>query len=100
MLIIQASIQHLLELIEEVLDLARIESGRLRLSLEPVQPRLVIDESLALIESAAAERQVTLIPSRLEYWMSVGAKASERVQVFLKKYMDKFRQPAGEAKKS
>ena len=46
------------------------------------------------------ENRVTLVPDRIEYWMSVGAKASERVQVFLKKYMDKFRQPAGEAKKS
>jgi len=46
------------------------------------------------------ENRVTLVPERIEYWMSVGAKASERVQVFLKKYMDKFRQPAGEAKTS
>ncbi|MFM7541377.1 MAG: 30S ribosomal protein S16 [Planctomycetota bacterium] len=46
------------------------------------------------------ENRVTLVPARIEYWMSVGAKASERVQVFLKKYMDKFRQPAGEAKTS
>jgi len=46
------------------------------------------------------ENRVTLVPDRIEYWMSVGAKASERVQVFLKKYMDKFRQPAGEAQKS
>jgi len=53
--------QHLLELIEEVLDLARIESGRLRLSLEPVPLRAVIDDSLALVENAAIEHQVTLI---------------------------------------
>ena len=46
------------------------------------------------------ENRVTLVPDRIEYWMSVGAKARERVQVFLKKYMDKCRQPAGEAKKS
>lgn len=46
------------------------------------------------------ENRVTLVPERIDYWMSVGAKASERVQVFLKKYMDKFRQPAGEAKTS
>lgn len=44
------------------------------------------------------ENRVTLVPERIEHWMSVGAKASERVQVFLRKYMDKFRKAAGEAK--
>lgn len=44
------------------------------------------------------ENRVTLVPERIEHWMSVGAKASERVQIFLRKYMDKFRKAAGEAK--
>lgn len=36
------------------------------------------------------EKRVTLIPSRIKYWQSVGAKPSENVEVFLKKYMTKF----------
>jgi signal transduction histidine kinase/CheY-like chemotaxis protein len=52
--------RHLLELINEVLDLARIESGRLELSLEPVQLDLVIRECLALMQPLAEQRQIGL----------------------------------------
>ncbi len=38
----------------------------------------------------AKENRVKLIPDRIKYWMSVGAKPSENVQVFLNKYMKKF----------
>ena len=36
------------------------------------------------------ESRVKLEPSRIKYWMSVGAKPSENVAVFIKKYMTKF----------
>jgi small subunit ribosomal protein S16 len=36
------------------------------------------------------ERRVTLLASRIKYWQSVGAKPSEHVQAFLKKYLKKF----------
>jgi small subunit ribosomal protein S16 len=34
--------------------------------------------------------RVTLIPSRIKYWMSVGAKPSEHCAAIFKKYMTKF----------
>jgi PAS domain-containing protein len=43
--------QHLLELINEVLDVARIESGRLTLSLEQIVALEIVQETVALIES-------------------------------------------------
>ena len=52
--------RHLLDLINEVLDLARIESGRLAFSPEPVQLRGVIQETLDLVGPAAAARNLTL----------------------------------------
>ena len=51
---------HLLELINEVLDLARIESGRIDLSLEPVEPEPLIRECLALIQPLAKQRNINL----------------------------------------
>jgi small subunit ribosomal protein S16 len=36
------------------------------------------------------DERVTLIPSRIKYWQSVGAKPSHNVEVFIKKYMKKF----------
>ncbi len=40
------------------------------------------------------DARVTLRPDRIKYWMSVGAKPSENVAVFLKKYMQKFEDAA------
>ncbi len=54
--------RHLLELIDEVLDLARVESGRLRLKLEPVALGPLVDESIALLAPLAAARGVALPP--------------------------------------
>jgi PAS domain S-box-containing protein len=58
-LVLKAS-RHLLELINEVLDLARIEAGRLAISPEPVALANAIDEALELIAPLASEREVTV----------------------------------------
>jgi PAS domain S-box-containing protein len=52
--------QHLLDLINEVLDLSRIERGELRLSLEPVHAGELVQETLALVAPLAAARSVTV----------------------------------------
>ncbi|HEX8674841.1 MAG TPA: PAS domain S-box protein, partial [Longimicrobium sp.] len=52
--------RHLLRLINEVLDIARIESGRQQLSLEPVRLSLVVQEAVALARPLAAQRCITL----------------------------------------
>jgi small subunit ribosomal protein S16 len=36
------------------------------------------------------DNRVTLKPSRIKYWQSVGALPSEKVAVLIKKYMKKF----------
>lgn len=41
--------------------------------------------------------RVTLKPSRIKHWLSVGAQPSENVAVFLKKYMAKFEKAESEA---
>jgi small subunit ribosomal protein S16 len=43
------------------------------------------------------DERVKLLPERVKYWMSVGAKPSDNVGIFIKKYMTKFEQPAGAA---
>ena len=52
--------EHLLELINEVLDLARIESGKISVSLEPVSVQEVLIECTALIKPLAEEREITV----------------------------------------
>ena len=52
--------RHLLELINEVLDLARIESGRIELSPEPVAVAALIAECLTLLQPQANAREIKL----------------------------------------
>ena len=53
--------RHLLTLINELIDIARIESGDLSLSLEPVLVRPLIEESSQLMAPIAAERSIRII---------------------------------------
>lgn len=55
---IHAAGDHLLELINEVLDLARIEAGHIKLSMESVQLGVVLEECLAIIRTLAQERNI------------------------------------------
>ena len=52
--------RHLLELVDEVLDITRIERGERRLSREPVHLGLVVAETLEMIAPLAAARAVTI----------------------------------------
>ena len=52
--------RHLLQLIDEILDLARIEAGKLNLSLEDVQPRDLLDECLSLARNLAENRGIAI----------------------------------------
>jgi PAS domain S-box-containing protein len=53
--------RHLLGLINEVLDISRIEVGRMQLSLEPVCVAEAIQETLDLMRPLAGERRIQLI---------------------------------------
>jgi signal transduction histidine kinase/CheY-like chemotaxis protein len=52
--------RHLLELVNEVLDLSRIEAGRLTLSPEPVQMDELVGEAVDLMRPSANERRISL----------------------------------------
>ncbi len=52
--------KHLLELINEILDLAKIEAGRIDMSLEPVEVDPVVQECLSLVGTAADQRHIHL----------------------------------------
>ena len=57
---IRAAGDHLLDLISDVLDLARVESGTMPLKTEPVALRAVADECLRLLRPLAEAHQVAL----------------------------------------
>jgi signal transduction histidine kinase/CheY-like chemotaxis protein len=51
---------HLLELINEILDLAQIESGKMRLSLEPISLLEILTECRSMIETQARTRDISV----------------------------------------
>ncbi|MBF0368249.1 MAG: PAS domain S-box protein [Magnetococcales bacterium] len=52
--------RYLLTLIDEILDLAKIEAGKVAISLEEVSPKEVLHDCLALIQALTEKRQVEL----------------------------------------
>jgi PAS domain S-box-containing protein len=75
--------RHLLDLINEVLDIARIESGRMSLSLEPVSVREVVEESVELVRPIAAEAGIGLHSERVDGHAFVRADRQRLKQVLL-----------------
>ena len=55
---IHASGEHLLSLIDDMLDLARVEAGRLELHLSPVELHRLLDEVVAIISVRAREKRL------------------------------------------
>jgi len=53
---------HLRDMIDEVLDLARIEAGALKLELAPVDLAQLLEECRSLLATEAAQRQVVIGP--------------------------------------
>jgi hypothetical protein len=58
--------RHLLDLINEVLDIARVEAGRLDMSLESIALNDIVPEVCALVRPLAAERNIHLNESTSE----------------------------------
>lgn len=75
--------EHLLELINDVLDLARIEAGKLTLSLEDFVPDALVAESLHIAETLAAPRRVTVIDGRRGPLPAIRADYTRLKQVLL-----------------
>ena len=52
--------EHLLSLIDDLLDISRIESGKLNITLTAIACETIVKESLALVQQAADEKQINL----------------------------------------
>jgi signal transduction histidine kinase/ActR/RegA family two-component response regulator len=52
--------KHLLDLINEILDISRIEAGNMTLSMEPIPVNDAVDEAVSLIRPIAHRRGITL----------------------------------------
>jgi PAS domain S-box-containing protein len=75
--------RHLLDLINEVLDISRIEAGRLLLSPEAVLVSDLVEESMDLVRAMAEERDVRLVVDRAGMEAYVFADRQRAKQVVL-----------------
>lgn len=76
--------RHLLNLINEVLDISRIEAGNLQLSLEPVSVGETLHEALDLMRPLAADRNIELaVTTSLDSSCYVQADRQRLKQVLL-----------------
>jgi protein-histidine pros-kinase len=72
---VQTSARHLLALINDLLDLAKIEAGKVELNLEPVACRLVLEEAISALRPLAEGKGLVL---RLEAPEDLVVRADRR----------------------
>jgi len=74
---------HLLKLINEILDLAVVESGKVSLSLEPVSLAAVMSECRTMMEPEAEQRSITMAFPRFERPAFVWADRTRLKQIVI-----------------
>jgi PAS domain S-box-containing protein len=90
--------EHLLTLINEVLDIARIESGRQPLSLEPVRLGVALREAVSMVRPLAAARGVWVAeaPAGLgDAWVHADRQRLVQVLLNLLSNAVKYNRPGG-----
>lgn len=92
--------RHLLALINDVLDVARIEAGQLQLSLQPVDLAALAQECLRLVQPMAQDRGVTLAlqfdPPAAAWGVTADATRLKQVLLNLLSNAIKFNRACGE----
>ncbi|RYY04504.1 MAG: PAS domain-containing sensor histidine kinase [Gammaproteobacteria bacterium] len=88
---------YLLELINEILDLALIESGKLSLSLEPISLNDVMRECAAMVEPQSHKRSLTLSFPDFEnnYFVNADRTRLKQVLINLLSNAIKYNRPNG-----
>ncbi len=89
--------RHLLELINDVLDLARVESGRFSVSPEPVALRPLVEECLMVVRAQAKARAVQLleVPGSAEVHVRADRTRLKQVLLNLLSNAVKYNRPGG-----
>ena len=89
---------HLLNLINEILDLSRIEAGRYELKEEPVNLTHIVEECRNLIQLRARNKDITIIEQAEEELPRLWAdeRAVRQIVLNLLSNAVKFTQPGGE----
>ena len=74
---------YLLDLINEILDLALVESGKLSLSLEPLALGSIMQECQAMVESMAQDRGINVLFPHADVSYSINADRTRVKQILI-----------------
>lgn len=87
---------HLLALVDDVLDLARIESGKFTITIEPVKLRDVLEECYSLIQPIALDAGVSLsFDTRVDYVVNASHTSLKQALLNLLSNAVKYNQQHG-----
>ena len=75
--------RHLLELINQVLDISKIHAGRMQLSIGQVQPEQLLDHCMQLVRPRAEEKKLALIAEMQPDMPAMHADSTRLKQVIL-----------------
>jgi signal transduction histidine kinase/CheY-like chemotaxis protein len=94
---IHSSGRHLLALINDILDLSKIEAGKMRLTREVFEIGAVVEEAMALLRVEAARKGLDLLSRIPEPWTALDADRSKVKQILsnLLSNAVKFTPPGG-----
>ncbi len=93
---VQASGEHLLALIDDVLELSSLESGELPLSLQAVALAPLVHSSLPLVELMASQHQIRLCVDALDGWVLADPVRLRQVLLNLLSNAIKYNRPGGQ----
>jgi len=94
---IHSSGSYLLQLVNDILDLSKIEANKMGVAPEPVQLSEIVGESVAMIDAQAAQRDVNLEVGNVEGDAMVAAdpRALQQILLNLLSNAVKFTEPGG-----
>jgi signal transduction histidine kinase len=80
---IKASAERLLGLIDEILQYARLESGRETIHVDTVVAKAVVDEAMAIVVPAASDRHLALVADKIDPALTLQTDAHKLRQVLV-----------------
>ena len=93
---VERSQTHLARLIDDILDFARLEAGRVRVRLEPVPVQEIVDDLVPLVEPQAALKKITMTAQSSDgLVVAVDRQRMRQIMVNLVGNAIKFTNPGG-----